>query len=652
MQHCAQRATDRVGLEDYTHELAQVLHSVVGLNNVCVLLINPTSHQLQQYFITDLELNAKSKKHNSKAALIELFNGEIGSWMLTNDSDCIVKDPQHFFTKQLLIKNYQDINLPEQLIGCLLKVDNQAVGVLVVKSYQTFTHFDQQLSLLQRVGYLLSTKIAADKRETELQAFKDFQRRDLQARLQQSAKAEKLQRALYKVAALSTEYLSIEEFYKKIHAILDTLIDATNIGIVSYDEESEKFSYGYVRSCKNDDYREDKELPLGPGFSSYIVRERIAILLTPKIVEEMVAQGKITELLGNQDYCYWMGAPLIFDGAIYGTITLQSYDEEIVYTQSDLQLLQFLANHVARALAIHCKQLLQEQEQQRLIMQQGLLEEQNAQINQTLTDLHLTEQALIKREKINSLGELVGDVAVQLTEPLKKCRTIISNLSESNREFQQCYLNESLSEEFLEENLRSTLATEHELAENMKTAASLINRLKQISVEENDSEISKINLLEYLNRLFLNLKAGLKASNVIIQLECDQQIAITTNARALSKVLKYLVDNSICHAFSGQQHKLIQIIFSLENNQVMLHYSDNGIGMSKQALKKLFTPFYSTSHTPGSGLGSSCVYNLVNSSLHGTVSVKSPTNSGVYYQIAFPNLSALKKAEVWGVSDE
>lgn len=643
MQHCAKRATDKVGLDDYLKELAQVLNRVMGLSNVSILLINPTSKQLQQSFIIDLVLNSQEIKDNSKAAMIELFNSEIGNWVLTNDRDCIVKSRQAFSDNHFLIRDYSDIELPQQLIGCLLKVENHAVGVLIAKNYQAFTQFDKLHSLLLRVSYFLSAKIAANQREAELQAFKDAQRRDLQAQLKQSAKAEKLQRALYKVAALSTERLTIKDFYKRVHLILGTLIDARNIGIVRFDEETSTLSYSYESSCEEVGIEREEDQALGPGFSSYIIRERRAALLTPKIAHQLISIGKITGLRGNQNYYYWMGAPLIFDGSVYGTITLQSYDEQVIYTESDLQLLQFLANHVARALAIHCKHILQEQEQQRLMEQQGLLEEQNAQINQTLKDLHLTEQALVKKEKINSLGELVGDVATQLTKPLKECRDVFSTLSEKNREFQEGYSNELLSEQLLRDNLLATIEIEQILIKNMNTGARLINRLKQISVSENHSEIVKINLLEYVNRLYRNLKGALKANKVVLQLECDPQIAITTNARALSKILKYLIDNSLSHAFEDKQNKVIQIIFSLADNQIMLHYSDNGSGMSKRALKKLFTPFYSTSLTPGSGLGSSCVYNLVNSSLHGTITVKSPEGSGVWYQITFPNLNALKK---------
>ena len=400
MQHCAKRATDKAGLSDYIKELAQVLQLEIGIANVSVLLINPTSLQLQQFFISDLALTPQDSQYNSKAAMTELFNGDVGNWMLANDSDCFIHSAQGFSNQHILTRSYQGIPLPEQLIGCLLKVENQVVGVLIVKCYKASSEFEQHQSLMLRIGYFLSEKIASNQREAQLQAFKDSQRRDLQEQLQQSAKAEELQRALYKVAALSTEQLTIDDFYRKVHQILGTLIDASNIGIIGYDEETSKLNYGYVQSCKQDDFQVNKEQTLGAGFSSYIIRERTAALLTPKDADKLVALGKITGLRGNQDFHYWMGAPLIFDGTVYGTVTLQSYDCDVIYNEKDLQLLLFLANHIARALAIHQKQQLQEQEQQRLKEQQALLEEQNAQINQTLKDLHLTEQALIKKEKI------------------------------------------------------------------------------------------------------------------------------------------------------------------------------------------------------------------------------------------------------------
>lgn len=648
MQRCGQRSAQRESLTDYIVKITDILYSALGLANVNLLLVDSKGDKLQPLFLSDHVHSSQNtppflvNQQSEIGQSLMLLDRDIAYWMLRENRHCAVKNTAQLMDISSLASTDSMLRLPQQLIGCLLKVQERVVGVLLIKSYQQLARYDQYFKILQRVSYFLSLKIVANQREVELQAFKDMQRRDLQAQLHQSAKAEKLQRALYEVAALSAKRLKLDDFYHKIHQILNTLIDARNIGIISYDEESDTFSYGYVRSCKEEDYLDDSELTMGPGFSSYVIRERTAVLLTPQIVNKMQVQGKITGLIGNQDYCYWMGAPLIFDGTIYGTVTLQSYDEEIIYSENDLQLLQFLANHVACALAINHKQQLQDQEQERLIAQQSLLEEQNAQINQTLANLSLTEQTLIKKEKINSLGELVNDVASELMQPIKDCRSVFAKYNLKNNELQAQFDSKTLSESSLKENLAEALVAEQTLVQTMKSAAGLINRLKQISVEENASDISKINLLDYLNRLYLNLKGQLKAHNISIQLACDQQIAITTNARVLSRVLKYLIDNSICHAFTETQDKIIQIIFSLENNQILLTYTDNGVGMSKAALEKLFMPFYSTNHVPGSGLGCSCIYNLVSSTLHGTISVTSPEGSGVFYQIAFPNLTAAK----------
>ncbi|NNJ91359.1 MAG: HAMP domain-containing histidine kinase, partial [Gammaproteobacteria bacterium] len=77
--------------------------------------------------------------------------------------------------------------------------------------------------------------------------------------------------------------------------------------------------------------------------------------------------------------------------------------------------------------------------------------------------------------------------------------------------------------------------------------------------------------------------------------------------------------------------------FSIEGNQLLFTFKDNGKGISPDHLKKIFTPFFTTKRGKGgTGLGLSIVYNLVTATLKGIIEVKSSEIEGTKFNIQFP----------------
>lgn len=171
----------------------------------------------------------------------------------------------------------------------------------------------------------------------------------LERELAERRRGEELQRALYEIAALSSADSGQHDHYARLHEIVGRLMYARNFIIATYDADAAMIHQVYL---VDEDPNEVKEsFPYGEGISSLVLRSRRPWLLDDPRFKELVAQGEIRAPRGLADFNSWMGAPIIFQDRIYGLIIVQSYSQDISYDQADLELLGFVASHVAAIMA-------------------------------------------------------------------------------------------------------------------------------------------------------------------------------------------------------------------------------------------------------------------------------------------------------------
>ena len=83
-----------------------------------------------------------------------------------------------------------------------------------------------------------------------------------------------------------------------------------------------------------------------------------------------------------------------------------------------------------------------------------------------------------------------------------------------------------------------------------------------------------------------------------------------------------------------------------QDGQVVLQFSDDGLGMSEDTRNRVFDPFFTTKlGQGGSGLGMHIVYNIVHEILGGSIVVQSTLGTGTRIEVVFP-LEAPHPAQV------
>lgn len=244
----------------------------------------------------------------------------------------------------------------------------------------------------------------------------------------------------------------------------------------------------------------------------------------------------------------------------------------------------------------------------------------------TLTNISSLERAnaqLIEQSKQASLGEMIGNIAHQWRQPLSAIATIASSVSINNEigKLSDQQLDESMDKIVNKTNyLSETIDTFRNFIKEEKIESSVIlqervkTALNIVSATLNSNHIQLINNFTSTNPIELKLILG-ELTQVIIN--------IVNNAKDA------IIENNISNGFIK-----VDIVESELNIQIIIE--DNGGGVPKKLLDKIFEPYFTTKHQSlGTGLGLYMSYKIVTESMNGKLLVEN-TNDGAKFVILLP----------------
>lgn len=281
---------------------------------------------------------------------------------------------------------------------------------------------------------------------------------------------------------------------------------------------------------------------------------------------------------------------------------------------------------------------LNEELEQRVEQRTEQLTITNKQLQNSLRQLQQAQEQLVESEKMASLGSLVAGVAHEINTPIGVGVTAASYLQTSIEENNKLFTEGSLTQNDFKNFMASTIEASGIILSNLQRAANLINSFKQVAVDQSTDERRSFNVKKYFQEILQSLHPELKKTSIKTILNSPDDMEIYNTPGVFYQIITNLVMNSLIHAFdpSAQGSITITLDYTDENN-IQLCYTDNGKGISKENLKKVFEPFFSTNrHGGGSGLGMHIVYNLVTQKLGGTIQCRSEPGKGIEFLIIFP----------------
>lgn len=234
------------------------------------------------------------------------------------------------------------------------------------------------------------------------------------------------------------------------------------------------------------------------------------------------------------------------------------------------------------------------------------------------------QDMLVEKERLASLGQLVGGIAHNLKTPIMSIAGATEGLTDLVKEYDS-------SIEDPDVNAKDHHDIAHDMSEwieKIKTHTSymsdIITAVKGQAVTLNENEEDRFTINELVKRVNILMKHELKNAliDMNVNMNVDDMISLSGNVNSLVQVINNIISNAI-QAYNGETNKSIDLSFNKNANSIVISVEDYGSGMSNEVKDKLFKEMITTKGKNGTGLGMFMSYSTIRGHFNGDITFDS-----------------------------
>jgi signal transduction histidine kinase len=240
-------------------------------------------------------------------------------------------------------------------------------------------------------------------------------------------------------------------------------------------------------------------------------------------------------------------------------------------------------------------------------------------IHRDLSDKRILEKQLIHTQKMESIGTLAAGIAHEVGNPLASISAIVQVIVRTTED------------EFIKEKLG---LVKNQVTRISKIIRDLVDFSRPSNYELQVTDINK-NIIEAVEIT----KVGAKAKDITFELDLDDKLPrLPLIADQLQQIFVNILLNSVDAITENKEKKVkkISVKSEMDEDNIILIFSDTGPGIPEDHLTKIFEPFFTTKKEGrGTGLGLWVSYGIVKS-FQGDIIVQSTEGKGTTFTITIP----------------
>jgi two-component system NtrC family sensor kinase len=241
------------------------------------------------------------------------------------------------------------------------------------------------------------------------------------------------------------------------------------------------------------------------------------------------------------------------------------------------------------------------------------------------------ETQLTQAEKLSSIGLLAAGVAHEVNTPLAVISSYAQMLGKQLR-----------ADEATHARLQPVL---EKITQQTFRASEIVNGLLNFS-RMGSVDFGRVDVNAMVRDTVLLLEHQMRSGGVAVQFEpTDGLPMVAGNRGKLQQVLVNLVLNAK-DALQDKGSGTVRILTGRTSKGIELRVEDDGMGMAKDTLRKIYDPFFTTKSNPkagqrkGTGLGLAVTYGIVQEH-GGTIEVSSTVGEGTVFRLELPSCEGM-----------
>lgn len=247
------------------------------------------------------------------------------------------------------------------------------------------------------------------------------------------------------------------------------------------------------------------------------------------------------------------------------------------------------------------------------------------------------QDILIERERLASLGQLIGGIAHNLKSPIMSISGATEGLIDLIKEYEESIVDKDVTIDdhlAIANDMKDWISKIKSYLEYM---SDIITAVKGQAVALSENTVDSFTVEELTKRVDILMKHELKKALITLNLDLKvpTSLMIHGNINGLVQVINNMISNAI-QAYKGKEGQTIDLIITQEKNDVIVSVRDYAGGLPKEVQEKLFKEMISTKGKDGTGIGLFMSYSNIRAHFNGDITYSTEEGKGTIFNIILP----------------